>query len=1276
VPPTPEAIRRAFPQADPELVEQHLRRLPERYFESYAIEQIARHIEGLQALSPAHPVELLIEPDGLDGVECTVLAFDYPSEFSLITGLLASAGFGIRSGGVFTYSAVEYRAGRRRAGAAAAAQREALLRRRRIVDHFVGVLTAEAGGFESFAAGLRAAMAETFALLERGKEGLAEAKKIVNEKVAESLATLQLDASAALYPVHMDVDEGDPRWTRFTVVAEDTPFFLSSFSTALALRGVSIEQVAIRTYDSRIEDTFDLADTAGGSRLDPATIDQVRLSVLLTKQFTYFLTRAPDPYMALTRFENLIEGILELPQQGRWIDLLSNPRVMEDLAKLLGTSDFLWEDFIRTQYESLLPMLGPAVEGRRFATPPPRIAGALRETLTTAAPSQREAALNAFKDREAYLIDLDNILSPAHDFRAFSEHLTRLAEAVVQAAFELAWTDTAGRHGAPMTVAGLEARYAILGVGKLGGEALGYASDIEFIFVYSDSGQTAGPAVIANAEFFELLVQKAISLIHAKREGIFQVDLRLRPHGNKGPLAVSLDSFSHYYDRGGPAHSFERLALVRMRSIGGDAAFGGTLERLRDRMVYSPGSIRLDDLRALRERQLVEKSAGAGPNTKFSRGGLVDLEYAVQMLQVMNGGDNPRLRTPSVHKALDRLAEGGVIRRKESEALVSAYRFLRNLINALRMLRGSAQDLFLPPKDSIEFSHVARRMGYARRGSLPPETALYVDFETATASVRAFVDRYFGQATLHGQGIGNVADLVLAPAHDPAAAEPLLRELGFADPVRALANLRALAGPDEPPSDAPSRSGALDAQQRDLFARLAVLACDFLSRTAAPDMALNNWERFVEAAGEPVEHFRALLAQPMGLDVLLRLFASSQFLSDTLIRNPAFLPWLTDPANVHTLRDGKQLADELRVLASEAADAESWRNALRRFRRREILRTGVRDLVLGKPLAEITTELTRVADAITRAALDRIWATIEGEDPARMYGLSRVFCILAFGKLGGSELNYSSDIDLVAIYQPLGGEDDEAVRALYDRVVERLREDLARHTAEGTAYRVDLRLRPYGSSGILTFPLETLARYYRESAALWEVQALLKARPIAGGLEVGARFLESVRPLLLAPRPGARIAESIERMRDQAVHAVARSPMGEADIKSGLGGIRDLEFLIQGLQLAHAPGQPELLTGNSLDALRQLEACGVLSADDARLIRDDYTLLRRVEHALQVLEDQQRHSLPTQPAELRALARRVLGPESDAAHLQATLAECQARVRARYTATLAALRAL
>ena len=1240
------------PDVDERFLRMHCSRLPERYFEVFSREQVCHHAQTLAGLTPDRPVRLLLEP-GESGLECTVCAFDYPSAFSLITGILASVGYNIAAGSVFTYApaAAQRRSGHEQDPHAA------MLARRRIVDRFVG-RPREAADAGQWAGRLERPLQEIFVLLEGGgREDLAVAKQRVNEMVAARLADIDLDSFAALYPLHSELEETASRATRIKVVSEDTPFFLYSFSTALTLRGISIESVQIETRANRIEDTFELVDAAGAP-LDPRTLDQVRLSLLLTKQFTYFLTRAPDPYAALTRFESLIEDILQLPEQGRWVDLLSNPRVMQDLAKLLGTSDFLWEDFIRTQYENLIPMLGPQVEGRSFSSPPEDLAPRLRREMAGATdPDEEVARLNAFKDREIYLIDLDHILNPDADFRALSGRLTRLAEAVIEAAFESSWTRLVARVGEPMAVAGLTARYAILGVGKLGGQALGYASDIEFIVVYSDSGETAGPAVIPNAEFFETLVQEAVSMIHAKREGIFHVDLRLRPHGGDGPLAASLDGFSHYYDRNGPAHSFEKLALLRMRAIGGDPAFGTTLERLRDRMVYSEGSIRLAELRALREKQLQEKSGCGRLNAKFSRGALVDLEYAVQILQVIHGGRTPRLRTPSIHRALDGLAEGGIIRQDEAQMLVSAYRFLRNLINALRMLRGSAQDLLLPDKDSIEFSHLARRMGYSRRGFLPPETALRLDFETATASIRAFVERYFGQETLPGPGIGNVADLVLSEETGEDA-EAMLRELRFSEPSRALTNLRNLAGRGE---------------DRGTFARLAILACEALSRTAAPDMALNNWDRFVERLPDATGHYKSLLDQPAGMDILLRLFAGSQFLSDTLIRYPEVLPWLVDPEVIHAVRTDKEFRDELRLLSRETADHEEWLAEMRRFRRRQILRTGTRDLVLGKPLAEITTELTRLADAVTAVALERIWAEHEESDPARVYSLSRRFCILALGKLGGQELNYSSDIDLFGLHEEDPETDGEDARRLFQTVMGQLRADLSRHTDEGSAYRIDLRLRPYGRSGPLVQSTAALLEYYRRSAGLWELQALIKARPLAGASDAGRRFLDAVTQMIRMPRSGKEIAESIARMRDQAVQTVART--GDRDVKSGLGGIRDVEFLVQGLQLMHSHRDPDLLVGGTVRALDALEQAQVLDSRAARELTVDYTFMRRVEHAIQILDDQQRHATPERPEELDALAKRVLGEDATAESLTETLSACQTRIRAAYEKQLAALAA-
>ncbi len=1237
-----------------QIIQEHLLRLEDRYFERFEVDAICAHLKGILGLSSTNPVELQIHRNDGRQIECTVLAFDYAFEFSLITGILSSSGFQIDSGSIFTYSKASERADRserreRRSFKRRKSRRrptpdevlDRFLRRRRIIDTFVGSLPPDVV-YEVWRSEINSRMIEVFTLLERqSAESLNHAKQKVNEWVARRLSRLKLDSMSILFPMRIDVDNQEGRCTRLKVQSEDTPFFLYAFSTALSLREISIEHVKIQTSQNRIEDEFEFVDSKGGKKLDERSLDDVKLSLLLTKQFTYFLSNAPNPYNAIERFEKLIEDILVAPKQDRFIDLVSNPRIMQDLARLLGTSDYIWEDFIRLQYENLLPLLGPHLNGKSFCPPPETIDHRLSQALEDSLSYEEDRRLlNDFKDNELFLIDLDHILSPEYDFHKLSERLTILAESVVNTAFGRSFERLVSRFGRPKTVAGLDARFALMGLGKLGGQALGYASDIEFIFVYSDNGSTDREGrkskKISNAEFFEYLVKDAVGMIEAKREGIFHIDLRLRPYGNDGPWACSLETFCDYYGREGPAHSYEKLALVRLRCFGGDKSFGATIERLRDKMIYSSNSIDLKSLQVLREKQLVEKTQPGRLNAKFSPGALVDLEYAVQILQLLHGEDHVPLRTPSIHKALDGLVNAGVIKTEEASSLVSSYHFLRRLINGLRMLRGSAQDLFLPPQGSDEFRHLARRIGYVPSGDVAPETELRIDFETSTATVRVFVENHFGRGSLPNQTPRNVADLVLTEAAWTRDFELVLRKSGFREPQRAFTNLKLLAGKGEIVL---------------LFARLAILACDILARVADPDQALNNWERFVRGTegsnkDSPKEHYQLLLSQPMRLEILLELFSASQFLSDTLIAHPQFFDWVTEPGNLHTVRSLEEIKKELRSLSGTCTDRDEWLDGIRRYRKREILRIGLKDIILGKPTQEIYTELSNLAEGVTAIALERIWIEREDDLTSRGEDYSSRFCILAFGKLGGRELNYSSDIDLLGIYLEEDGPD-----RLYSRVLERLRADLASHTSEGYAYRVDFRLRPYGQSGVLAYSHKSLLAYYQRDAAIWEIQALLKIRPVAGNLHVGEAFLEAIRGIFLREIPASGVVDSNLELRRKAIKASEASLIGGINIKNGPGGIRDIEFLVQGLQLIHVSKNPQLLGGNTLDALKTLSSLNIVNRETAELLEEDYLFLRKVEHYLQIWEDRQIHSLPRQAAELDALARRMLGFDSDSEQL-------------------------
>ncbi len=1234
------------PNVPTALVERHVQALGDEYFHSFSREEVCAHLKAIAGLSAENPAHVLVGHAEDDLITCTIVAKDYPMEFSLITGVLAATRFSILSGDIFTYS---------NSPAPRSPQRDEQKRRRRrstrpvryIVDFFKGALEGP-HGLRQWESEVREELGLIIGMLDKGdKESFERARHRVNEAVVKRLSEVHGEAPPILYPVHMEIDNDSSPYTRLKIVSEDTPAFLYTLSNALSGFGLSIEHVRIRTISNRVEDEVYLLNAKGNKVRDPLALDKIRLSTLITKQFTYFLAKAPDPYGALSRFEHMVDEMVRKPPKGKWVEMLSDPKALDHLAVLLGASEYLWEDFVRQQYESIIPMLAPYVGQKQFSTPSGKLPQAIRVALAGASTfEEKRKRLNEFKDREVFLIDLDHILSPQFDFHHLAESLTWLAENIVRSAAEIVYDELARRYGRPRTVAGLEARYTIMGLGKIGGAALGYASDIELLFIYGDSGKTDGPEIIPNAEFFERFVREVNLFIRAKRDGIFQIDLRLRPHGNDGPLACSLEKFWQYYGPGGQAHSYERLALVRLRAIGGDEELGRRVERMRDKLLYTAKCIDFNEIYKLRLKQIREKGAEQRLNAKFSPGGLVDIEYSIQMLQVLHGGQVAKLRTPKVHEALHGLAEAGVMGGQEALGLIKAYDFLRDLINALRMLRGSAKDLYLPEENSHEFEHLARRMGYKRGRALSPSEQLKIDFESHTATVRAFLEKHFGLDLSETKTPRTVADLVLLDAPPIETRTDILRAEGFRDLQRAYLNLRSLAG---------------HGHRRQVFARLAVLAMDILSGTPDPDMALNNWERFVRTLGSAEGHFRGLFSQPQKLEILLNIFSSSQFLSDVLVRNPGFLDWVMLPEILNAERKREDLEGELRLAASTSTSRAEWLNKVRRTRRREILRIGVRDICLGTPVFVITRELSVVAEAFVQVVLEEALKRIKEERGLEQdwAELQTQFCIMAMGKLGGRELNYSSDIDLVGICADI----NDPFRTVYNAVMERVSADLSVHTEEGYAYRVDLRLRPFGSSGELVSGISALVDYYKKKASLWEVQAALKMRPIAGSIALGEKLMDRLQPILISKRKVDEVLGSVEKMRRGAVAPVrTRALCNTRDVKTGFGGIRDVEFFVQGKQLLHGHSKPEILKGNTLEAIDALASESVISADVADLLKQDYILLRRVEHFLQIYEDRQVHALPADEQELRSLAKRVLGKKAEAWHLARKLDQAKERI--------------
>lgn len=1221
------------PELETHDVERLVHALPGDGIRRFPRRDLPRIIRGMRSLQTDHPVHFIVDrKDTMEGREISlyVIGFDHDLLFSILVGVLAAAGMNIREGTIATS---------RNIGG-----------RRIIIDHFSGNIQGD-GGMHGWVARVEEHIREFYQLLESpappGANPVqpASIQQRVIELVSQRIQNSVPGNGTLLNPIHLKIIQKEHS-TVIEVKSSDTPFFLYSLSTVLNLHRLRIEHVHIETRNGRLVDIIEFTDRKGKPIKSERVLNRIKLSILISKQFTYFLDKAPDPAKALERFDSLIQDVQQLDAAEDFRELLASSGFHGELARLLGTSDFLWEDFIRIQRDSIVPMLKNLDKRHLLSTAEEELEKRLSDRLDEArgpdanSPdiSSMTAALNEFKNRESFLIDMDHITIRDLDFFFLSRRLSALAEAVVRAACRLAWLEMTGRYGIPRSAGGLEAEWAVFGLGKLGGKALGYASDLELLFVFSDNGHSDGEKSIANRDFFEKMFKRAGGMISAKKEGIFQVDLRLRPHGEDGPVAVKLDKFSEYFRAGGKAHSAERLALVRMRHLGGSPDLGRECLSIRNHILYESDAIIVPELRDLRQLQLREKLREGRINAKFSPGGLVDLEYNVQILQVIHGRKHESLRGPGIHDALKSLHNLGTIDDAETEAMIQAYRFHRNLINGLRMLRGNAEDLFLPPHHDREYRHLARRIGYKTREGLSEADQLTIDFETHSARVRQFVERHLGREAIPGRRKLTIVDIVISDGLDPEEMDEFFRISGFQNGQKAMVNIQNIA-------------------QRDVsgehFIRLAILAWERISRSADPDMALNNWEQFTARLKSQERHFTQLLSQPKRMDILFSLLASSQFLADTLIQNPGFFFWATDPEVVSRPRNQIEMEEDLSREALAASDHHDWLNRLRRQRKKEILRIGVRDIALGVKIEEIMGEISFLARscceiALREAAFREIHPPGGRGDP-RLKEMLSSLSVLAFGKLGGWELNYSSDIDLLCVYLPDDSRERDEELKLYTGIFKSMVKSLNDFTREGQAYRVDMRLRPYGASGPLVSSMPAILEYYRKHADPWEFQALIKLKPVAGSLALGERLLSELKPEFDRVWDEQDPRSNIDSMRKKSIaHHVGGSGSNPAengddllpgfDVKNDHGGIRDIEFFIQGMQMLHSGEYPVILTGNSLRGLQLLERTELISGNVSDTLAEYYTFFRRVEHYLQLSNNKQAHSLSEQTQELTKLA--------------------------------------
>ena len=827
------------------------------------------------------------------------------------------------------------------------------------------------------------------------------------------------------------------------------------------------------------------------------------------------------------------------------------------------------------------------------------------------------------------------------DFATTSAELTAAAEACLEAAVAFATESQRERFGTPRLPEGEEATFTVLGMGKLGGGELNFSSDIDLIFVHSGEGATDGKRSLDNAGFFTRVGRQAIqALTEATADGFaFRVDTRLRPYGDGGPLVVPVGALEQYYQVHG--REWERYALVKARPVAGDIAQGEALMRDLEPFVFRRyldfGAVEaVRDLKVQIQRQVANRRHRH--DIKLGRGGIREVEFIVQAFQLLHGGRHSELRQRPTLTILDHLQALELLPDRDIDHLRSAYLFLRALENRLQMVDDKQTQRL--PEEPEEQAMIAASLGFTDSSAFLETLESYRD-----RVQEAFDQTFAAPQTAHPEEEPPLEQLWRGELN-PGRAGEVLAEHGYLEPGRALETLDQLRQAKS--LQRLTRTG------RDRLDRLMPLVIGAAGNTPAPATALARMVEVLEAIGGRTTYFALLAENPVALSQVVRLCGGSSFLARFLGRHPMLLDEILDPEDLYACRIRASRQATLQRELDTARDLEDQLNALRRFKNIEVLHLAARDLQGHATLAEISRGLTEVAELTLDKALELAWDELTeryGEPHCTDGGEDRTagFGVMGFGKLGGGELGYGSDLDLVFLHDSRGDNQHTSGGSrgqsldngrFFARLGQRLIHFLTTLTAEGALYSIDMRLRPGGKSGALVASLDHFRDYQLEQAWVWEHQALLRGRPVAGSPAVGTAFDRIRGEVLTASRDPETLAREVRDMRGRmlAEHA---SKAGVFNIKQDRGGLVDIEFLIQYLCLRYAHAYPDVLASSNRAALTALAEHNLLASDRAQGLDEAYALFRTLENRVKLFEDRAQVEITEDPTWQEQLERLV-----------------------------------
>jgi glutamate-ammonia-ligase adenylyltransferase len=785
-------------------------------------------------------------------------------------------------------------------------------------------------------------------------------------------------------------------------------------------------------------------------------------------------------------------------------------------------------------------------------------------------------ALREWKRREITRIAARDVLQ-INDLRAVAADLATLADACLDAAVQ---------------IANPRVDMSVIGMGKLGGQELNYASDVDVLFVHDGDASDA-----------EAAARDVLRIMSAPTaDGIvFRTDAALRPEGRAGALSRTLDAYAAYWERW--ARPWEMQALIKARPVAGNVATGERFLARAEPFVWpevlDPDAVR--EVRAMKARteDMLRQRGLADREIKRGVGGIRDIEFAVQLLQMVHGRADSNVRGRGTLNALEQLAAGGYITNDDARRLDNAYVWLRTVEHRLQLV--DEHQTHTIPMDDEARMRLARVLGF--RDTIDRSALEQLDNRQRSEQsvVRSIHERLFFAPLLDTlAGVGALPE---------SAAETRLLAFGFHDVEQTRAALQEL-------------TAGLTRRSR-VMQQLLPAILGWLSASPDPDLGLLQLRRLSEGYTRSSTLARRFRETPAAAERTCRILGSSRVLGLGLHRQPDVVDALADDAFVHTELDRNEMITAAMETLDWRRDEDARRAGLRRFKRRELLRIGARDLVGGGGLRSIGRELSHLADATIEAALQSL-------DPAIP------LAVIGLGRLGGCELSYASDIDLLCVYAGSSARDFDAAEKLATRLVRAL----ADTTTEGATFRVDMRLRPEGNQGPLARSLDGYRTYYERWGQTWEFQALSKARWAAGDEDVARAFLALIDPFVYRDPMPDEWRREIRRMKARIERE--RIPPGEDPqfhLKLGRGSLSDVEFTVQLEQLASGAAHAELRTTSTLEALDALVALEVITTEDANHLRDAYELCERARNARYLLTGTPSDSLPVDSDEGAKVAR-------------------------------------